>query len=193
MHIKRTVMAILILSAFVLVSCQRPASTAPTDLQGDGQVQPTDSQQGQEGDGSQPEPTDDGAVIPDEMATAVAGGFATQTAVAAGGEGQSGGNIEATDEPAPEATAAPEEATQPPAENPTATPVPPADTPVPPKVTSCDSPYTVQAGDWVWDIGRRCNIHPDLIIAVNGLRWPYTIFPGDVLTLPNNAPAFPGP
>jgi LysM repeat protein len=58
---------------------------------------------------------------------------------------------------------------------------------------NCSSPYTVKKGDWVWDIGRSCNIHPNSIIAANNLYYPYTIYPGDVLILPDNAPPFPGP
>jgi LysM repeat protein len=67
--------------------------------------------------------------------------------------------------------------------------VPPTATPEP--AADCDSPYTVKAGDWVWNIGRRCNIHPDSIIAANNLRWPYLLHPGDILVLPANAPPFP--
>jgi LysM repeat protein len=96
---------------------------------------------------------------------------------------------------APEATATPEPTEIPAGNDPT--PEPPAATEVPTNTpqaqANCNSPYTVVKGDWVWDIGRRCNIHPNAIIAANNLYYPYTIYPGDVLILPDNAPPFPGP
>jgi hypothetical protein len=58
--------------------------------------------------------------------------------------------------------------------------------------TPCKSPYTVHYGDWVWKIGRRCDISPYAIIKANGLLPPYWLYPGDVLILPRNAPPFPG-
>ncbi len=57
--------------------------------------------------------------------------------------------------------------------------------------TPCKSPYTVHSGDWVWKIGRRCNISPYAIIRANGLYPPYWLYPGDKLILPRNAPPFP--
>jgi LysM repeat protein len=58
--------------------------------------------------------------------------------------------------------------------------------------SACKSPYTVRSGEWVYKIGRKCNISPYAIIAANHLAWPYWLRPGQVLTLPKNAPPFPG-
>lgn len=58
--------------------------------------------------------------------------------------------------------------------------------------TPCKSPYIVHSVDWVWKIGRRCNISPYAIINANGLLPPYWLYPGDKLILPRNAPPFPG-
>lgn len=68
------------------------------------------------------------------------------------------------------------------------TPTPTAE----PEKKTCKSPYTVRYGEWVWKIGRRCNISPYAIIDANGLVPPYWLYPGDVLILPRNAPPFPG-
>jgi LysM repeat protein len=51
----------------------------------------------------------------------------------------------------------------------------------------------VQKGEWVWSIGRKCNIDPNAIIRTNGLVYPYLLYPGDKLTLPKNAAPFTGP
>ncbi len=58
--------------------------------------------------------------------------------------------------------------------------------------SACKSPYTVRSGEWVYKIARKCNISPNAIIAANNLVWPYWLRPGQVLTLPKNAPPFPG-
>jgi LysM repeat protein len=117
--------------------------------------------------------------------------IATQTAIA--GQPQVAATTAVPPVEPPTATPAPAEPQPTPVpptpEAPTATPVPPTPTPA----ANCTSPYTVQKGDWVWDIGRRCNIHPAWIISANGLVYPYTIYPGDILILPANAPPFPGP
>jgi len=60
------------------------------------------------------------------------------------------------------------------------------------KKSSCKSPYTVRSGEWVYKIGRKCNISPYAIIAYNHLSWPYWLKPGQVLLFPKNAPPFPG-
>ncbi len=166
---------ILLILAISLTACELPASTPPA---GSGQSGATNT------------PGGPPAETPDALKTLIAVELATQTAMAT--TPQPGGEQLPTAVPPVEETA--------PAELPTATPVVP--TPVPPTATpvptaipqaNCQSPYTVKKGDWVWDIGRRCNIHPNSIIAANGLYWPYTIYPGDILILPANAPPFPGP
>ena len=59
------------------------------------------------------------------------------------------------------------------------------------KKESCKPHYTVRPGDWVYKIGRRCNIHPYAIIYANNLYYPYWLHPGQYLYLPPNAPPFP--
>ncbi len=101
------------------------------------------------------------------------GGFATQTAIARGEGAQPAATatetvIEvptATEVPAPTATLAPTQAVS----------------------GSCSSPYTVQAGEWVYSIGRKCGVDPQAIINANNLQPPYLLFPGDKLTLPSGS------
>lgn len=161
-------------------ACSGPSRVASTPVQAPGQQPGGDATEPAD---QQPAATD----APSQVETLMAGDLATATALA-GGE-QPGETQVPTAEPV---------ATQLPAQDPTAEPtaeptaVPqPTNTPKP--AADCSSPYTVKKGDWVWDIGRRCNIHPDSIIAANGLAYPYIIYPGDILVLPTNAPPFPGP
>ena len=176
---KRILFLVLLVAALALVGCTRSASTPPPGDSGSGEST---------GGGDIPFPTPESGEsgLTDEMSTAVAGGFATQTAMASGN----------TSQDLVLETAVPEPTQQEP------TAVPPTDEPAKEQSSSdsgggqstavdCSSPYTVKKGDWVWDIGRRCNIHPNSIISANNLRWPYTIYPGDQLVLPANAPAFP--
>lgn len=44
--------------------------------------------------------------------------------------------------------------------------------------------YTVKPGEWVYSIARKFGVDPYDIIRVNGLRYPYTIHPGQILTIP---------
>ena len=170
MPIKHKLLLLGLLAVIGLAGCNRSASQAPAELN-----QPTGSPQ---------------VDLPNQLETATAGGFATQTVLAAGPQ-----EIEAS-EPAPSPTT-----TNPLVATATSTNTPPTNTPEPteeeeepdPTKTVCSSPYTVQAGEWVWSIGRKCNIHPDWIISANGLVYPYLIYPGQVLILPANAPPFPGP
>ncbi len=176
----RIFVCLLILSALALAACGGPSRSASTPVTVPGETQT----------GGEAQPTDDGTGgnAPEQLATVMAGELATQTAVAGGG-----GEFvpsEPTDAAAPTDAPVVEPTAEPPtAEPPTPTPEPPTATSAP--AVDCSSPYTVKAGDWVWNIGRRCNIHPDSIIAANNLRWPYTLYPGDILTLPSNAPPFP--
>ncbi len=169
---------LFILAALLATACSGPSRSASTPVVVPGQNtgEATDDQPGQAA-------TD----APSQVETLMAGSFATMTAAA----------IEAgsTTVPQPEQTTTPQEI-QPPVENPTAVPATP--TPKPPDPTpkpkaDCTSPYTVKKGDWVWNIGRRCNIDPNSIIAANGLVYPFIIYPGDILILPSNAPPFKGP
>lgn len=188
---KRISLVILVLVALALVGCVRPASTQPANV-APGEVQAT---------ATMPFPapetkaTDTGS-LPDAMNTLTAGGFATMTAQAveqsgsgstSGGDtgGSAGTGSVVQDTPTPEPQVVVPAAPEP-------TQAPPAPTQAPQPAPNCSSPYTVVKGDWVYQIGRRCNLHPDDIIAANGLRYPYLIYPGDVLTLPSNARPFPG-
>jgi LysM repeat protein len=72
----------------------------------------------------------------------------------------------------------------------------PTDTPTP-TLATCPSPYIVQQGEWVYSIARKCNVDPQAIIDLNNLIWPYTIYPGDELLIPDvltgsETPAFTG-
>lgn len=173
---------LFVVFALLAAACSGPSRaastpvTAPGQQPGDSVTQPPDQQ---------PAPTD----APSQVETLMAGDLATATALA-GGEGQ----------PAETQTAPTAEPiiTLAPAGDPTAVPTAaptsaPQPTNTPKPAVDCSSPYTVKKGDWVWDIGRRCNIHPNSIIAANGLVYPYIIYPGNVLVLPTNAPPFPGP
>jgi LysM repeat protein len=44
--------------------------------------------------------------------------------------------------------------------------------------------YTVQPGEWIYSIARKFGVDPWAIIEANNLQYPYTIYPGDVLTIP---------
>lgn len=192
MKFKHLILVFVLAAALGLAACTRSASEAPTAVPGDTTNQETDQQP------------------PSNMETAVAGGgFATQTAVAAvttPGEPVQGETPVVSDEtpttgeevtPMPEEpTAAPaeEQPTEAPVEQPTAEP-----TAVP--GGSCASPYTVQTGEWIWSIGRKCNINPQAIIDANNLACYYDlsgtlqcpVYAGTKLTLPQNAPPFTGP
>ncbi len=190
MHIRKVIILLLLVSAIGLAACTRSASREPTAVPGENGGQPGEATPGGEA-------TPEG---PGDVATAIQGGeFLTQTAQAG-----DGGDGEPQATPGPEETEPPDEATQPPDE---ATEPPDEATEPPPKPTKapstvdCSSPFTVKAGDWVWDIGRRCNVHPQDIIAANNLYCYYDfasrlqcpVYAGDKLILPANARPFPGP
>lgn len=179
---------LFVIAALLVVGCSGPSRVASTPVQVPGQD--TGQQPADPGDQAPPAVTD----APSQVETMMAAGdlMATMTAAAVDTGQQSASDAT----PEPGATEVPAETQAPQAENPTA--VPPTNTPKPPEPTpkpkvDCSSPYTVKKGDWVWDIGRRCNIDPNSIIAVNGLAYPFIIFPGDILILPANAPPFTGP
>ncbi len=123
----------------------------------------------------------------------------TQTAVAAAGI--DGEVLPAT------ATLAPGEPTV----DPFATPIPPTPglpavptattapgvvvppTAIPPVTggVACANPYTVQTGDWIYQIARKCSLTAKDIIAVNPGINPNYIVPGQVINLPTGATAVP--
>ncbi len=47
-----------------------------------------------------------------------------------------------------------------------------------------ERPYTVAAGDSLWSIGRKFNVPYSRIIELNRLVYPYIIYPGMVLRIP---------
>jgi lipoprotein NlpD len=46
------------------------------------------------------------------------------------------------------------------------------------------SQYTVLEGEWVYSIARKFGVDPQAIIDANNLEAPYTLHPGDVITIP---------
>jgi LysM repeat protein len=57
--------------------------------------------------------------------------------------------------------------------------------------TSGYTQYVVRAGDWVYSIARDFDVHPEDLIAANGLTPPYALEPGEVLRIPPPAPPPP--
>ncbi|MCB9134291.1 MAG: LysM peptidoglycan-binding domain-containing protein [Anaerolineales bacterium] len=193
MKIKHLIFVLVLAATLGLAACTRSASEAPTQVPGAEATQPTDSQP------------------PSNMETAVAGGgFATQTAQAAvttPGEPTQGetpaalgeGETPVTGEEATPVPVEPTEAST--GEEPTAAPAEPTTAPTAVPGGTCTSPYTVQAGEWIWSIGRKCNINPQAIIDANNLACYYDlagtlqcpVYAGTKLILPENAPPFTGP
>ncbi len=99
----------------------------------------------------------------------------------------------ATDTPVPAATNTPVPAA-------TNTPIPPV-TPtfvpptLPPPVYTIIAYWTVQPGQTLYCIGRYYRVSPWAIASANRIPWPYYVYPGQVLAIPNvpwyNIP--PGP
>lgn len=95
--------------------------------------------------------------------------------------------------PAPTDTAVPD---QPTAAPPSATPVPPSPTPVVLPSTSTPRPFTplppapiigthtVLSGETIFCLGRAYGVLPGAIAQANGLQSPFTVYPGQVLRIP---------
>ena len=63
-----------------------------------------------------------------------------------------------------------------------------------PAIASGASSYTVQSGDTVSDIAQKHGVPTASVLALNGLSWSSTIFPGQELTLRGDAsPSTPAP
>ena len=75
---------------------------------------------------------------------------------------------------------------------PTATPVPPTATPHTVPTVSVPSSYTLHRGEYPYCLARRFNIDPNYLLRANGLTRGQILYPGTVLTIPRNAPPFPG-
>ncbi len=183
---KRIFLILAIIAVFALVGCNRSASTPPAG--GEVAASPT---------APFPEPNQgSGQDLQGEMGTLAAGGFATLTAQASEstGGGQSSVVVEtpAPEAVQPEATQVQQVEPQPVEPQPVTTEAPAPEPTSAPVVVVCTSPYTVEKGEWVYSIGRKCNIDPNAIITANRLVYPYTLYPGDQLILPANAAPFPG-
>lgn len=61
-----------------------------------------------------------------------------------------------------------------------ATPVPPATS----QAQACSGTHTVRAGENLFRIAYNCGLTTEQMAAANGIRFPYTIFPGQVLKFP---------
>ena len=162
MDMKRLLVALALMAVLLITACTRSAeSSNPTAESSDGDL---------------PFPTSEFPQM-DILQTAA---VATQTALAGGGEQATPGAPPATPgEGQPTQPPPQPEGTSPPAA-PTATPQPTT----PPEPIDCDNPYIVQKGDWVYKIGRTCGVDPNDIIRLNGLVWPFLIYAGDELVLP---------
>jgi LysM repeat protein len=165
MDMKRLIIALALIAVLLMTACTRSAeSSNPTAESAEGEL---------------PFPTSEFPQM-DILQTAA---VATQTALAGGG--QTGG--EQATPGAPAATPGEGQPTQPPQPESTSQPAAPTSTPqptTPPEPIDCDSPYTVQKGDWVYKIGRNCGVDPNEIIRLNGLVWPFLLHAGDQLILP---------
>jgi LysM repeat protein len=109
------------------------------------------------------------------IATAAAVGTTSAAPSAPQPASSAGGAPAATSAPtpAPVATAAPVPVTAPTAESVAA-----------PVALGVPVTYTVQAGDWVYNIARKFAVSPNSIIEANGLRPPYSLHVGQTLTIP---------
>nr|WP_290668639.1 LysM peptidoglycan-binding domain-containing protein [Ardenticatena sp.] len=48
--------------------------------------------------------------------------------------------------------------------------------------------HIVQEGEWLYAIARQYGVSPDAIIAANNLQPPYSVYPGQELIIPDEAP-----
>lgn len=162
--VKKFVLICLFAAAFGVGACTRSASTPPPLPGTEGAPSSASGQQ--------------------STMEAVRAALLTQTAQASNGEAlatpqSTGAPAGEGDEPATPPTS---EAT----EEPTVVVSTPRATP-----TSGYTEYVVRAGDWVYSIARDFDVHPEDLIAANGLTPPYALEPGDVLKIPPPAPPPP--
>ncbi|MCW5851340.1 MAG: LysM peptidoglycan-binding domain-containing protein [Anaerolineae bacterium] len=62
-----------------------------------------------------------------------------------------------------------------------------------PRTAPTPTYYTVKRGDTVNSIARQFGVTAQALIATNGLRPPYTIYPGQTLQIPGGGQPGPGP
>lgn len=171
----------LLLLAWSLGACTRRASKAPATVAAPGgtvpSVEPT-SAAGTEG----------GQQV-DVMATMLAQGQLTQTALAS----ERGGGAEAGLGGGEGPTSTPTPAALPPTATPT--PVPPTPTPVPTAAAGAahtvPSSYVLHQGEYPYCLARRFNVDPDELLALNGLVRGQKVFVGTTLRIPTSGKTFP--
>ncbi len=174
----------LIVLALTVVACTRSASKAPATVAETGGTV-SSGEGGAAGEGGQQV---------DVMATMLAQGQMTQTAIAAqmgGGAGEgTGGGEGPTNTPSPEQ--------QPPTPTLTPTPVPQATssaaTPVPTSVASTGEvpeSYTLHEGEFPYCLARRFNVDPDELLSLNGMSRGQQVYAGTTLRIPKGGKTFP--
>jgi LysM repeat protein len=160
---RAAVLTALVFLGLVITACTRSATSGNVPTETPAVNNPDGSGGGDGGGGleTQQDPT---------MAALGTAIRMTQTAQAqaSGGGGGGGGEI-ATPTPT---FAAPFE---------TPTPLPPTATPT---SVGCPNPYTVQKGDWIYQIARNCKVDPSAIVAANPGINPNFISPGQQLNMP---------
>ncbi|MEW6717023.1 MAG: LysM domain-containing protein [Chloroflexota bacterium] len=163
-----------------MVACTRPASTAPTEsASGGGLIIPEGAF---------------GAETPDVMATLLASGFMTQTAIAEMGEGIGGGEGAEAPTEAAGAPAAPGMVEfTPTTQAAAATPFPTAtSTLAPVQTVTVPETYVLHKGEFPYCISRRFDVDPNELLALNGLSRGENTYPGQTLKIPQSGKKFPG-
>jgi LysM repeat protein len=114
-------------------------------------------------------------------------GQATQTAIAAAGGGGEVLPPTATLDPAlggAVATPAPTVAIPLPTTDPNVAALPTAVPPATGATTPCPNPYTIQTGEWIYQIARKCGLAAKDIVAANPGINPNYVVPGQLINLP---------
>lgn len=148
----------ILILAVALSACERSASTAPLSTA-------TSSQE---------------AVATSSDPMEMLRGFATQTALAMGGNA----TTPVVGTPIPGTTSVPN---TPVFQTPTSAP----STAIPPSDTK-PATYTLQEGEYPYCIARRFNVNPDELLNLNGLSGGGLYVPGLVLKIPQTGNPFPG-
>jgi LysM repeat protein len=172
---RRTVIlavGVLLLAAGVGGCTLAGASAAPlTPVEPGAVVEPADSGEGEA-------PTEE--IIPTPTEVAPIDVFGTQTAMAPAPEGEEG---EATPEPTGEGEGA--ETTPEPAETAEA----PATEAPAASGDGCPATYTIQSGDTLFSIARRCGLTVDQLASANGISNPDQLSVGQELSIPTGTGA----